>query len=414
MKRISSLLVLLLFLAGTSCSRSGDAVVAGGGIAMASDQATTVADWQRELLELAFRAASAFPLDPHIKNRSRAQESVVAACLELDLAAQAERWILQIEDWRRGACHADLACWLIEHGQPEAAEPHLQAAKAIAEDLLRRPDRQDWRRDRIRASVAKALVLLRRGDEAAQYADGVVEHEAGTLRLLQADRMPPEEFAAQLAIVDGIFAHGDFEQVQNALSVCARWFDRFHAQPALRAEAERRVRTSYDKLPPNARIERLLEIAGYAQQHGDQAKARELAGHCDDLLRNARWLPEQQILHQARIAATFHRAGDTARARSTLAAALELYETQKQRILDIDRAGALRAVAEACAAMSDQDEARAMYARAVEAGVENVNSRPRAVDLTATCLSLIRTGVQPDPTLSTRLRQVCDGLGHPW
>ena len=50
----------------------------------------------------------------------------------------------------------------------------------------------------------------------------------------------------------------------------------------------------------------------------------------------------------------------------------------------------------------------------IEAGVENVNSRPRAVDLTATCLSLIRTGVQPDPTLSTRLRQVCDGLGHPW
>src|SRR5262245_46132888 len=38
---------------------------------------------QRDLLQLAFDAASSFPLDPHTRNRSRAQDEVVAACFEL-------------------------------------------------------------------------------------------------------------------------------------------------------------------------------------------------------------------------------------------------------------------------------------------------------------------------------------------
>ncbi len=37
---------------------------------------------QIQLLKLSYRAATKFPLNPHIKNRSRAQDQVVQACFE--------------------------------------------------------------------------------------------------------------------------------------------------------------------------------------------------------------------------------------------------------------------------------------------------------------------------------------------
>src|SRR6185369_9567197 len=41
-------------------------------------------DYRKELLDVAFRAASAFPAHPHLKNRCRNQEAVVDASFQLD------------------------------------------------------------------------------------------------------------------------------------------------------------------------------------------------------------------------------------------------------------------------------------------------------------------------------------------
>src|SRR5262245_54547858 len=59
-----------------------------------------LATFQGELLDFAFDVATAIPIQPHIKDRSRAQEQVVAACLELNLRQRAQGYIERIDNWR--------------------------------------------------------------------------------------------------------------------------------------------------------------------------------------------------------------------------------------------------------------------------------------------------------------------------
>ena len=66
------------------------------------------------------------------------------------------------------------------------------------------------------------------------------------------------------------------------------------------------------------------------------------------------------------------------------------------------------------AAMGRVDEARRVYRLAVDEGVVNPNSRPRADDLSATCLSMARADVEPDAEFLARLREVRENLGDPW
>jgi len=94
-------LVLSLVLAG--CSRRDEHAAA------VSPVDAPLEAYQRELLEIAFEAASAIPSDPHIKSRSQAQAAVVTACLELNQPQRALGYIERIDDWRRGTAYADLA-----------------------------------------------------------------------------------------------------------------------------------------------------------------------------------------------------------------------------------------------------------------------------------------------------------------
>jgi hypothetical protein len=64
--------------------------------------------------------------------------------------------------------------------------------------------------------------------------------------------------------------------------------------------------------------------------------------------------------------------------------------------------------------MGNTAAALSVYAKVIEAGVENPNSRPRAEDLAATCCSMAVHAVEPDPRLWSRIRSIRDGLGDPW
>ncbi|MGA0061110.1 MAG: hypothetical protein ACO3RU_16155, partial [Planctomycetota bacterium] len=69
----SSLSVLLGLCVGfASCRRE-----------QAAEPTALPAPFRIELLQTAASAATAFPLDPHIKTRSRLQQQVVEACLEI-------------------------------------------------------------------------------------------------------------------------------------------------------------------------------------------------------------------------------------------------------------------------------------------------------------------------------------------
>jgi hypothetical protein len=64
--------------------------------------------------------------------------------------------------------------------------------------------------------------------------------------------------------------------------------------------------------------------------------------------------------------------------------------------------------------MGDEAGALFVYRQAVEEGVENPNSRPRAEDLSATCCSMALHAVEPDAELWKRIRQISEQLGDPW
>ncbi|MGA1708919.1 MAG: hypothetical protein ACO4CI_09550, partial [Phycisphaerales bacterium] len=101
-------------------------------------------------------------------------------------------------------------------------------------------------------------------------------------------------------------------------------------------------------------------------------------------------------------------------ARRLVVKAIEVFDAKRETIFDIYRAGALRPVAEAHAAMGDRDSAAAIYRRAIEEGFGNPNARPRALDLSATCVSMASSGTLPDEATAKRLREIRGLLGDPW
>ena len=363
---------------------------------------------QDRLLDLAFDTATAIPVNPHIKDRSKAQEAVVAACLELDQPARALAYIERIDDWRKGYCYADLAFHCARNGMESLAPPFLEKARVISGTT------EDWRRDRIRARIAQTHALLGEGELAEQFQAGAVESETGKVVAVEAMQATPESFDARMQSIDALIAPGSFDLLQNALDACALLYDTFHADPSLRDRAEEKIRNSWDKLPVMLRIDLLEELSRSSIEHGDFTKASGVADEVRAIVDAHQWPVEYHVPVLARIAELRHGAGDGARARAEADAALSVYHQQRDSIVDIWRAGALRPLAEAFHAIGDTSASLSVYRLAVEESVGNPNSRPRAEDLAASCISMATHAVEPDAPLGERIRKIREGLGEPW
>ncbi len=380
--------------------------------------------FQGTLLELAFNTASALPAFPHIKNRSRAQEEVVAACLELDQPRRALRYIEQIDNWRRGAGYADFAFYCAQHGDTAEVEHYLSLANKVAEDLARRisdtdddegvESAQDWQRDRIRVKIANTYAWLGQTQKAAQFEAGVVDSESGKVAAVKAMFIDADDFDEQIRALDGVVATGNFDRVRNALEACTQLYNRFYQDAERRSLVEEKIKASWKPVPVMVRLELLIALAGFALDHGDQVKALDLVKDAQLVMDGSRWAPEDRIPLMARLAALRHRAGDKDKARSEADAALAMFAAERKNIVDIYRAGALRPLAEAYQSMGDTAAALAVYKGAVEEGVHNPNSRPRAEDLSATCCSMALHWVEPDGSLWARLEEIHSRLGDPW
>lgn len=371
-------------------------------------------DYRSELLDLAFSAASAFPLDPHVKNRSRAQEAVAAACFELGQPRRALRYVEQIENWRRGAGYADFARYCAERGDASEVEHYLELASQIADASRDEGSGQAWRRDRIRAKIAGACFLLGREDEAARFAADLVPSESGRIDVLTAAHIGPDEFDRHVEVLDGLIATGTFDQIVNGLDTCVELFDRFFEDAKRRGLVLTKSTSLRAKLPLQVQLDHVLQLTDVSLDHGDRARARALLTMAEPLLASGQWLPEHRVPVLARVAELRFRAGDEDGARRDVAEALATFDAEHGEIVDMFRARALRPVAEAYHVMGDREAALRVYREAVEEGVGNPNSRPRAVDLSATCISMALRGFRPDAELWARLRQVRDELGHPW
>jgi hypothetical protein len=379
---------------------------AGGSVCSLEDAPLTCS--QEQLLDLAFGAASAMPLDPHIKNRSRAQEAVVGACFELELPQRALRYIEQIENWRRGAGYADLAFFCARRDRSAEVRHYLDlAAQSAARS-------EDWRRDRIRTKIARVYAYLGEAEKAVRLQQGIAASEKGKVARAEAMVCSADAFEEKMESLAAFVSTKDFDLTRNALEAYAELFDRFYGDRARRSLVEERIKTSWESLPIFVRIDLLKELAGSALAHADRAKALALVNEAKAIMDSAQWQPRFAIPLTAQLAELRFRAGDEERARTEARAALGLFDAKRDTIVNIDRAGLLRPIAEAYQAMGETATALELYERAVEAGRENPNSRPRAEDLAATACSMAVHAVEPHAELWSRMKEIREGLGDPW
>lgn len=355
------------------------------------------------LIALAADIAGAIPVDPHVKDRSRMQEAAANALIELGHPRLAIPLITGIEGWRRGTAWASVALHLVPTAERTEIDALLERAARVADSM------EDWRRDRVRARVAQVLARL---DESVHVGTDVTG--AGRPRRAAAVTADILAFDGLVDALETIATAGGFDILRGAMESCIRYIDRFHDDRARRDRAVSRIRETWSGLPIQVRIELLLSIAEVALRHRDPASALAILDDAERILDSCEWLPEHRLRIAAPIAALRSRAGDIDRARSLAEELHATYRAQRMTIVDIHRTGALLPLAEAFRTMGDADAALGIYRTAVQEALVNPNSRPRAIDLAATCISMARSGTEPDAELLEEIRMHAEGLGHPW
>jgi hypothetical protein len=273
---------------------------------------------------------------------------------------------------------------------------------------------QDWRRDRILVKIASVSTLLGDQETSARLTRNIEPSEAGKIEQTKADHCTDSSFEQQFEAVRLLIATGNFDIVKNALTACVRLFDRFYPDAERRSLIEKTIRESWVSLPVFVRIDLLAGMSDVALKNADRTKALELLNDAKSVFDGARWNPDQGIPVMARLASLRFRCGEPDLAREEVAAAYSLYDREHSRIVNIYKADTLIPLAEAYQVITDVTGSVKVYKRAVEAAVENPNSRPRAEDLSAICVSMALNSVEPDETLWRRIREIQANLGDPW
>jgi len=414
-----SLSAHLLLVAGAFAGQSDGAVSPRTAPAVSSPDQTEpavadepLAEHRLELLDLARAIASSLPEFPHVKDRSREEEAVVGALLELGQPSRAQDLAGAILNWRRGAALADCAFYYAERGDETEAERLL----ALADEVARWPEeriKQSWRRDRVRSRIARAYTRLGRGDDAARYVvDGLEDSEWGGVEAVQASLVEQDEFDAWFKSIDRVFVDGSFDQMRNACFVLAEAYGTNFPDEKRRARLEATIRGAWDKLPPQVHFDLMHILANHALEHGDEAKARGLAAEARDVFRGVRFTAEVHVANAVRLAELRYRAGDREAARADADAALATYQQEREKIIDVFRTEALVPLAEAYATMDAKQTALAVYELAASEAIVNPNSRPRVEDLGAICRSMALRDVAPSEALWSLLREVSATLGR--
>jgi tetratricopeptide (TPR) repeat protein len=379
-----------------------------------------LAAFQNELLEIAFKTATAIPVKPHIKDRSRAQEAVVDVCLKLDQPRKATGYVEKIDNWRRGSCYADLALYYAKSGDANEVSKYLNLANKIAEEDVNdsknsQENSQYWRRDHINVKIAQTHLLLGQTKLADDLETGLEENsEKGKIAGTKAVISSESSFEEQVKALDGLIELGNFDITKNSLEAYTQLFNRFYADPNKCLLTEEKIKKSWDKMPIFIRVELLMKLAGFAIDNSDKKKTLELVNEAQAVMDSSQWPLESHIPMIANLTALRYKAGDVEKAKNDSDKALAMFNEQKNSIVNIYRAKAICPLAESYQLMGDAQKALTVYKIAIEEGVENPNSRPRAEDLSATCSSMALAAIEPDAQLWARIHQIYERLGNPW
>jgi len=375
--------------------------------------AQVASESHRSSLEEAFDIASLVPAEVHGRDRAKLQ---ALACEALVRAGEVDRAIglgSRIDGWRRGEVYAVAALELAKQGKADEATMIAKRALGVAPSVL------DWQRERIRVSVARVYAWL--GDEsgASELEKGAGEPEMGRVAATKAARIataavPAEYFDAQMKSLEDWIRTKNFDLVKNSVEVALEFYPGAIADPARRARIESLVDEAIEQVPYDLRIRFHLRMADALVARGDRDAARARIGRAEAVVRQFKWLAEDEVVQRAAVAEAKIVLGDLDAARSDLDGAIALYDAGRSGIIDIYRARPLRAVAASYMRLGDEPKARAAYLRALDEGSVNPNARPRAEDLVATLVSMAESRVAPDADASAKVAAIRAGLVAPW
>lgn len=402
--RASSLLAAVVLLAG---SATGSDTPTTSGLAQKPQSEVSAPGQKVNLLDFAFKVASALPHQPHIKTRSKLQYEVVAAWLAAGDSVKAEEGIRKIDDWQQGLAWADLAYWFQKRGDGKRAKAALDRA------LFLMSKAEDWRRDRIRVRISNVYTAMGDRDKATFMLQGLDDSEKGKAMSVVGPN-DDATFAAQMQEVGVFLAEENQDIRKNALDSLADLHSRHFDVSAHRQEIEAAIDQNIGKLPVYHQLLVLGALVKTSSAKGDDAHALELIGRMQALVDSHRWPLEDKIKISSLVVAARAGTSERSAAKSQADGLLEEFRAGSESIKDMWRGEALRPLAEAYVALGATAEALNVYRLAVEEGARNPNARPRAVDLHATCLSMAKVGLEPDAALQARMDGVFGGLVAPW
>ncbi len=347
---------------------------------------STLESYQNELLSIAFETASKIPTYPHIKTRCLEQQKVVETCLSLDQAQKAFEYINKIDNWRKQSCFAELALYCAEHNASKSdIQYFLNLSNQVPEQT------EDWRKDQVDEKIAQTKSYIEK-----------------------AKKQDPNSFDTEMENIEKLVSTEDFDAIQAALGAYTDLYNRYYSNEERRDLIENRIKSSWDKMPILLRINFLTDMANFSLEHKDHSKALELVNEAQKIKDSSNWPVQYEISLIAKLAGIRFLADDKDRANEDLKKSLEMFDENHEKIINIDKAGILRSIAEAYRKTGDITLSRNIYERAIDAGIENPNSRPRAEDLSATCCSMALNKVKPDAELLIKIKKIEGALSDPW
>ncbi|MBX2853208.1 MAG: hypothetical protein KTR15_15850 [Phycisphaeraceae bacterium] len=364
-----------------------------------------VEEYRLELIDLAWQAATAYPINPHIKNRGRAEEHVVQGALGINQPHLAWGYAKKVVNWRRGACYAEIAHYLIEQGETEHVEYFLKQAILHSKDA-----KQGWRHARVKTRVAAARLLV--GNE--KGAAGLVEDQdfAGQGEQISAKAVSAtdEEFIELVAALDKMVKLEGYDEIWAAMQGYAQLYRHHYSNPTRRSLLLKKLRLAWEDMPGIRRLEVMLQFADAALENDDQQAAKTHIDEADEIRQSFRWTIDYDLRLRADIARYRTGVGQSDAVRVLLEESVKLADEKLESLQNFYRADALRPIAEAFAVLGDEEGSLEIYRRVVEVGALNPNIRPRVSDITASCVSMALHDIKPDAELISEIQQIVDGL----
>ena len=374
-------------------------------VLLASLQAKAISDVTVEQLNTAYEISSMIPVQPHIKSRSRRQLDVVRAALELKQPELAEVYIQDVANWRKGLAYAELAFFYASEGETEDVPDYLERADGIS-----RVASQDWRRDRVRVRIAQVYAMLGDLDQVAAFSKDIAEPEQGKFE----QEANATSFEETMESLNTLVVSGVYDAVRNAMFAYANLYKFNFNDPTKRELLEKTIKDSYGKIPLLDRVEILCALSANALDYGEQATALRFLSEARQMIQDANLQLEYRLPIESRLGALQYHCGEKKEALSNLSNLCDLYRSRGHEIINIFRTESLLPLAEAYSAVGKKDHASKIYAWAVDASVENVNSCPRAEDLSAICVSMALNEFEPDAMLWSEINTHKSQLGTPW